>query len=329
MTVSSNIPLAPHSAPRSRLFLPILAGGAAAGTFDITSAFITFGWGAACRGVAGGLLGPAALRGGIGTWLLGLFLHFTIATTIAAVYCITSRRLIFLREHFFVCGLFYGMAAWLVMNLIVLPLSAYHARGPYQLHAMIQGIEVHMFLIGLPISYINSKLSSSGGPVRGLTGVNTKRMTGIACVLFLAVSAGYAAETVQYPDDFPRWVHVSTGVVLAGADSRLMREEGMHHIFANAKAAEGYPTGNFPDGSIIVYELREIEQKDGVIRESQRKRVDVMIKDSAQYKDTGGWRFERFWGNDQTQDALHGSGTTCFACHSKANTHGSVFSQLR
>lgn len=151
----------------------------------------------------------------------------------------------------------------------------------------------------------------------------------IASAVVLAVSAGYATETVQYPDNFSRWVHVSTGIVLPGADSRLMSEEGMHHIFANGKAVEGYPSGDFPNGSIIVYELREIEQKDGVIREGKRKRVDVMIKDSTLYKDTGGWRFERFWGNDQTQDALHDSGTMCFACHSKANTHGSVFSQLQ
>jgi hypothetical protein len=162
MSVSVNIASVPHSMPQSRLLLPILVGGAVAGTFDITCAFITVGWGV-CRNIAGGLLGPEAKQGGIGTWLLGLFLHFFIAMTIAAVYCLSSRRLTFLPEHFFVCGLFYGMAAWLVMNLIVLPLSAYHARGPYQFHAMIQGILVHMFLIGLPIAYINAKLSHTSG----------------------------------------------------------------------------------------------------------------------------------------------------------------------
>jgi hypothetical protein len=129
-----------------------------AGTFNITSAFITIGW-RVCRAIAGGLLGPGARHGGAGTWFLGLFLHFFIATTIAAVYCLSSCRLTFLREHFIVCGLLYGMAAWLVMNLIVLPLSAYHVRGPYELHAMIQGIIIHMFLIGLPIAFINAKLS--------------------------------------------------------------------------------------------------------------------------------------------------------------------------
>jgi hypothetical protein len=52
-----------------------------------------------------------------------------------------------------VCGLFFGGAVEEVMSLIVLPLSALHARGPYQLHDRILGLAVHMVVIGLPISY--------------------------------------------------------------------------------------------------------------------------------------------------------------------------------
>ena len=51
------------------------------------------------------------------------------------------------------CGLFYGMAIYLVMNLVVLPLSALHLMGPFKLREMIQGLLVHMILIGLPIAY--------------------------------------------------------------------------------------------------------------------------------------------------------------------------------
>ncbi len=40
------------------------------------------------------------------------------------------------------------------MNLIVLPLSAVPFKvGPFTVRAMIQGLLVHMFLIGLPISF--------------------------------------------------------------------------------------------------------------------------------------------------------------------------------
>ncbi|MGD0298205.1 MAG: cytochrome P460 family protein [Bryobacteraceae bacterium] len=143
----------------------------------------------------------------------------------------------------------------------------------------------------------------------------------------LLLSVLYGAESVQYPDNFRRWVHVGTGVILPGG-SLPESEQGMHHIFANQKATEGYASGDFADGSIIVYELREAQQKNGIIFEGERRRVDVMIKDSRLYKSTGGWRFERFMGNDQLQDAVHDSGTSCFECHTNAKAHGFVFSQL-
>ena len=143
----------------------------------------------------------------------------------------------------------------------------------------------------------------------------------------LSVSLLCAAESVQYPDGFWRWVHVGTGVILPGG-TLPESEQGMHHVFANPKAADGYASGEFADGSIIVYELREAQQKSGVIFEGDRRRVDVMIKDSSLYKSTGGWRFERFWANDQTKDAVPDAGASCFACHTNAKAHGFVFSEL-
>lgn len=144
----------------------------------------------------------------------------------------------------------------------------------------------------------------------------------------LSLSALYAAESVQYPENFRRWVHVDTGIIMPGGQLPES-EQGMHHVFANQKAIEGYSSGDFADGSIIVYELREAQHKNEVILEGERRRVDVMIKDSRLYAGTGGWRFERFLGNDQAQNAIHDSGNACFECHSKVKPHGFVFTQLQ
>ncbi len=147
-----------------------------------------------------------------------------------------------------------------------------------------------------------------------------------AAAALLLVGALWA-ESVEYPNNFRDWARVRTGVVLPDADAKLMSEEGMHDIFANQEAIGGYASGDFPDGSVVVYELREAEPANGVIVEGERKRVDVMIKNSSLYKNTGGWRFERFWANDQTHDALNDSGAMCFSCHTKAQTHGFIFSK--
>ncbi|WP_109486185.1 cytochrome P460 family protein [Occallatibacter savannae] len=151
----------------------------------------------------------------------------------------------------------------------------------------------------------------------------------LGAIFALALTRVHGDEGVQFPDGFRRWVHVGTGVILPSDNPMLKSEEGMHHVFANAKAADAYATGDFPDGSVLVYELREAQQKNGVISEGTRRRVDVMIKDSAAYKNTGGWRFERFMGDQETENAIPDSGSSCFQCHSRADKHGFVFSQLR
>ena len=132
--------------------LAIGVGGVIAGTVDLLQACILFGWDIPLA-IAAGLLGKQAFNGGAGTYILGVFLHFFIVLSAATVYYAASRKLVFLREHPLVCGLFFGGAVEQVMNLVVLPLSALHARGPYTLHDLVLGLVVHMVVIGLPISF--------------------------------------------------------------------------------------------------------------------------------------------------------------------------------
>jgi hypothetical protein len=132
--------------------LAIGVGGLVAGTLDLLQACLLFGWNIPLA-IAGGLLGRQAFSGGAGTYALGVFLHFFIACSAAGVYYGASRRLGFLMDHPLVCGLFFGGAVQEVMNLVVLPLSALHSRGPYRLHDLILGLVVHMVVIGLPISF--------------------------------------------------------------------------------------------------------------------------------------------------------------------------------
>ena len=134
------------------ILLAIATGGIIAGALDLLQACILFGWDIPLA-IAGGLLGPNAFHGGESTYVLGVLLHFFIALSFAAFYYVASRRLAFMTEHPMVCGLFYGAAVEEIMRLMVLPLSALHARGPYELHDLIQGLLVHMVVIGLPIAY--------------------------------------------------------------------------------------------------------------------------------------------------------------------------------
>jgi len=132
--------------------LAIAVGGGIAGALDLLQACLLFGWRIPLA-IAAGLLGRQAFHGGVGTYILGMCLHFFIACSATAIYYAASRKLRFLSEHPLVCGLFYGIAVELVMSYIVLPLSALHARGPYQLHDVLLGLAVHMVVVGLPIAF--------------------------------------------------------------------------------------------------------------------------------------------------------------------------------
>jgi uncharacterized membrane protein YagU involved in acid resistance len=144
---------------RSGGYRAILWGGILAGVFDILFAFIYYGLRNALtpidilHSVAGGLVGrDAARNGGLATAALGTVLHFIIAFGAAAVYYVASRKLGFLVRQAVVCGLLYGVAVYVVMNFVVVPLSATPPRGVPPLAAMIVPVIGHMLLIGLPIA---------------------------------------------------------------------------------------------------------------------------------------------------------------------------------
>lgn len=142
----------------SNALLAIFWGGLACGVFDITQACIA--WGLQnhlppmriFQSVAAGLLGPKSFQGGISTAALGLFLHFVIAFSWAAIYYIASRKLTFMVESPVIAGLLYGELVWLVMNCVVIPLSALHHGPRFDKASIITGPIGHLFLVGLPIA---------------------------------------------------------------------------------------------------------------------------------------------------------------------------------
>ncbi len=134
-------------------------GGLIAGALDITYAFILW-WLRAqvtpmqiLQSVATGLLGKASYDGGAGTAILGAFLHFFNALVIAAIFVGASGIWPVLARRATLFGPLYGIGVYLVMNYVVLPLSAFPPRTrPPAPVVWITGVLAHMFLIGLPIA---------------------------------------------------------------------------------------------------------------------------------------------------------------------------------
>src|SRR5947208_16513262 len=147
----------PQPSTSSNAFLAIFWGGLICGILDITQAIVAWHFQTGAKpiriwqSVAVGLLGPKAFQGGMKTAILGGALHFFIAFIWAAVYYVASRKLTFMISRPILSGLLFGELVWLVMNFIVIPLSAAH-RPPWRASAIITGPIGHLFLVGLPIA---------------------------------------------------------------------------------------------------------------------------------------------------------------------------------
>jgi hypothetical protein len=138
--------------------------------------------------------------------------------------------------------------------------------------------------------------------------------------------------SVPYPSGFREWQHVKS-IVIGPDHSTFANRGGIHHYYANDKAMEGYRTGKFPDGSIIVDE--GVFTKDGegptkgITLEGERRSVDVMVKDNRLYKATSGWGFESFARDERTGKLAAPGQARCHSCHSKAPDRDHVFSSVR
>lgn len=134
----------------------ILFGGAVAGALDLLDAFVVFGYLGVSpirilQSIASGAFGAEAFEGGAATAAAGAAFHFLIALIAATVYYAAARKMRLLVVRPFLCGLAYGVGVFVVMQYIVLPLSAYRVR-PLSWSLIANGVLIHAFGVGLPIA---------------------------------------------------------------------------------------------------------------------------------------------------------------------------------
>jgi hypothetical protein len=152
----------PMTTYKARAIETIPLGGLLIGLFDLIFAFTFYGLILGVpllrifQTVAGGVLGrPRAYAGGVPTFLLGIVLHFLVATCIATVYYFATRVLPVLLRHPVVSGLIYGVVAYFGMKYIVTPLSAIGARGTLpRLPILITELIGHALLVGVPVALV-------------------------------------------------------------------------------------------------------------------------------------------------------------------------------
>ncbi len=156
-----------------------------------------------------------------------------------------------------------------------------------------------------------------------------KAITIAALAVFSAPIAWAETPLVPYPEAYRSWHHVKSMVIEPG-HPLYNAFGGIHHLYANEKALEGYTATRFPDGAVIVFDLLEAVPDNNAVTEGNRKVVGVMHKDADAYSATGGWGFEGFAeGNPDNRVVKGNAAAACFACHEPQQSQDFTFSRLR
>lgn len=144
-----------------------------------------------------------------------------------------------------------------------------------------------------------------------------------------AATAAADTQTLPFPVGYSRWTHIKSGLINPG-HAAFARFGGLHHIYANATALDGYRSGRFADGSVLVYDLFEATDKgDATIDQGPRRHIDVMVKDSARFAATGGWGYAEFAAGERSDRLRTAQRDGCAVCHASQKDNDQVFSRWR
>ena len=143
------------------LLRPIVIGGLTTGVLHlIIQVGIVFGlllknpYISSLQYVASGAIGNAAFTGGLATALLGLVLELLMTMIIAGIFILSFDRIPLLRSHVIPGSLLYGFGVFIVMNFIVLPVSAAPPLPAPPMWLFIEIILEHILLVGLPLGLL-------------------------------------------------------------------------------------------------------------------------------------------------------------------------------
>jgi len=106
--------------------------------------------------VASGLLGKSAYTHGDVVMLVGLLVHYCIATAFTFFFFLVVARLAFSHQQRLITGILYGAFVWLVMNLLVLPLTG-AAPLKRSFSSVAIGMGILIVCIGIPLAFLAAR----------------------------------------------------------------------------------------------------------------------------------------------------------------------------
>ena len=145
----------------------ILLIGFLAGTLDALAAIVIYQANPAglFKFIASGAFGAGtAFSAGSIMVFWGVLFHYIIAYSWTALFFFMYPVFPWMRKNKYITGLLYGIFVWIIMNQVVIPLSAIVQR-PFNPRAALIAASILMVAIGLPISILTHRYYSRKGLV--------------------------------------------------------------------------------------------------------------------------------------------------------------------
>jgi hypothetical protein len=133
------------------------------GTLDIADALIFYGVRShvspilLLQGIARSILGKPAYAGGIPTALLGLLIHYAIATTWVILFILIAQHVTWMFRNAVLAGVLYGLAVYAIMNFVAVPLTRIGHRPQPTGIALVNAILAIVLFIGVAVALINKR----------------------------------------------------------------------------------------------------------------------------------------------------------------------------
>ncbi len=105
--------------------------------------------------VASGIFGKEAFSGSNMMIIAGLVLHYSIAFAFTIFFFLLFPKIKAFSKNWILTGILYGIFIWIVMNLIVVPLSNIGSR-PFTLVNALINVIILIVCIGLPLSFMTN-----------------------------------------------------------------------------------------------------------------------------------------------------------------------------
>jgi hypothetical protein len=146
----------------TKRYTTLLFAGLLTGTLDILAAIVNF---LAHGGqqisrifqyIASSVFGKPAFTGGDSMILMGIVIHYLIAFVFTVLFFFLYPRLSILSRNKWIGAIVYGIFIWVVMNLVLVPLTKAR-KLPMPPDQILIGAAILILMIGLPLSFIANR----------------------------------------------------------------------------------------------------------------------------------------------------------------------------